>query len=455
MRKIIILLLFLFNFICFLFSRGEQDGEDKFDWRVAEGASIRVFLAQHPFGEAIVLDLPEFEKKTGIRVLYSVTPEEKYFDKVTASLTSHTGIPDVFMAGIYQIWQYAYSDYIQKLDDFVETNTNNLNRYELGDFFPQLIYSLRWDKVPGHSVGSGPLWGLPLAFETNSLAYNKRIFDEFGLSPPKTMQELLEVCQKLKNFNGIESYPLALRGAYNWSTIHSGYMTSYANFGARDFLLENGKLIPQVLTPQAIEATKMWVDLIKTGGSKNWSSQTWYHAGADFGAGKAAMLYDADNNSFTQNQFGRSEEAGNIRWVRAPSAFPNGKQQANLWIWALSMNRRSQNQLASWVFMQYFTSKEFTLKAATQYYGLDPVRKSVYDSSEFQALLKQSPGYDKVFRESLEETSVLITPQPYYMEMAREWSRIIQQIVNGKYKSAKEGMQVLYNKMEELTKRFD
>jgi multiple sugar transport system substrate-binding protein len=453
MKKLPILFLLSLFFWLPLSARGGQEAEDRFDWKAAEGASIRIFLTQHPFGEAIVLGLPEFEEKTGIRVLYSVTPEEKYFDKVTASLTSHTGIPDVFMVGIYQIWQYAHSDYIQNMDEFLANDSIVSEEYDFKDFFPQVISSLRWDKVPGHSAGTGPLWGLPLVFETNSLAYNKRIFDAYGLEPPGTMDELLEICRILENFDGSGTYALALRGVYNWSTIHSGYMTAYANYGARDYKLENGKLIPQVLSPQALTATKMWVDLIRTGGSPNWSSHTWYNAGADLGAGKAAMLFDADNNSFTQNQFGRSREAGNIRWVRAPSAYRNGDRKANMWIWAMSMNAMSQNKLASWIFLQYFTGKEFTLKAATQYNGLDPVRETIYNSSDFQEFLKQSPGYDRVFRESLEDTAVLITPQPYYMEMAREWSGVIQRLVNGQYGTVKEGMQDLYDKMEELTTR--
>ena len=59
--------------------------------------------------------LPKFKELTGIDVKYELTPEENYFDKVTTQLSAGTGVPDVFMTGVYQMWDYASAKRIEPL----------------------------------------------------------------------------------------------------------------------------------------------------------------------------------------------------------------------------------------------------------------------------------------------------------------------------------------------------
>src|SRR5690606_22194971 len=78
-----------------------SDGD--FDWERSSGGTILVPLDQQPYTEAILKCIPEFEKKTGIRVRYSVTPESNYFDKLKVSLNARNGHPNVFMTVSYQL----------------------------------------------------------------------------------------------------------------------------------------------------------------------------------------------------------------------------------------------------------------------------------------------------------------------------------------------------------------
>ena len=170
--------------------------------------------------------------------------------------------------------------------------------------------------------------------------------------------------KKLNGFNGKDTYALALRGDREWQNIVTSYITTYRNYGAKDFEIENGKLVSKVNSKEAVEMTAMWVKLIKAGVSPAWISSKWYQAGADLGAGKAAMLFDADNNSYFQNIEGYSKEAGNIAWTTAPVQEKGKDVYSNLWTWGLAINKNSKHELASWLFLQYFTSKEFLLSAS-------------------------------------------------------------------------------------------
>ncbi len=69
--------------------------------------------------------------------------------------------------------------------------------------------------------------------------------------------------------------------------------------------------------PEAVEITKKFAEMIRTGGPPGWSNYTWYQCGADLGAGKAAILYDADINGYFQNVPGSTESVGQHRLCAA------------------------------------------------------------------------------------------------------------------------------------------
>ncbi|NDL67690.1 ABC transporter substrate-binding protein [Anaerotalea alkaliphila] len=429
---------------------GAATPSEGFSWDMASGSKIQVMFNQHTYADGIIQKIPEFEALTGIKVEYALTPEENYFDKLTTALNSRSGNPDIFMTGAYQLWQYAPAGYVADLTPFIEDPNMTNPDYNMDDFFPKIVDALKWDLVPGNKVGTGPQWALPIGFETNNLAYNKKVFEERGLEPPKTMEDLLKLTKELNEFDGPGTYALAIRGARNWGTIHAGYMTTYSNYGAVDFAVEDGKLVSKVNSPEAIEMTEMWVDLIKAGGSPSWSSYTWYQAGADFGAGKAAMLFDASCNGYFQNPDGASQEAGNLAWVSPP--LPEGMTQinSNLWTWSLGMNEYSKNKTAAWLFMQYFTGPEYQLWAAINASAVDPARQSVFNDPEFQAVFAKSKGYAQAMEETVDGTTIQFTPQPHFFETTTEWAATLQDIVGGKYASVEEGMNALKVKMDQI-----
>jgi multiple sugar transport system substrate-binding protein len=419
-----------------------------FDWKKYEGATVRVLFVQHSIADAIVSRLAEFEALTGVKVEYSITPEANYFDKVATSLSSRSGDPDLFMSGAYQLWDYFPAGFVENIDNFLGDKSKVAPGYDAGDFVKSALDALKWDGVAGHAVGKGPQLGLPLAFEIYSLAYNKRAFEKVGIAVPQTYEELLKACDALKEWNGPGSYALAIRGARDWGTIHPGYMSTYANFGAVDFKLENGKLVSQVNSPESIKMNEFWVDVIKRGGAPSWSRYTWYEAGADLGAGKAAMLFDADNNGVQQNWEGASQEAGNIAWTVMPVAKVGDTPYSNYWTWAMAMNSASKNKDAAWYFLMYFTTKEFAEYASVVKNSVDPARTSVWNSEGFAKKMAKQEGYIDAFNKTIGSTTILFTPQPFFFETTTEWAATLQDIVAGQYKSVKEGMDALKAKMD-------
>ncbi len=59
-----------------------------FDWKAHQGKSLKLLLNKHPYADAMIANLKAFKDLTGIEVTYDVFPEDVYFDKVTAALSS-------------------------------------------------------------------------------------------------------------------------------------------------------------------------------------------------------------------------------------------------------------------------------------------------------------------------------------------------------------------------------
>ena len=279
----------------------EAGSAEDFDWKNYEGTTINVMFNEHNYSKAVIEKIPEFEELTGITVEYSSTPESNYFDKLNTSLSSRSGTPDVYMTGAYQVWEYAPAGYMEPLDNYINDPAKTDPDYNFDDFIPAVVDGLKWDTVPGHKVGEGSQWALPMGWELNCLAYNKNVFAEKGLEVPTTTDELLETATALNEFAGSGSYGIAVRGTREWATIHPGYMSLFSTWGAQDFAIEDGKLVCQLDSEEAIAMTDYWVNLIKAAGPPQWTNYTWYEASADLGAGKAAMLFDATSAGYFQN----------------------------------------------------------------------------------------------------------------------------------------------------------
>ncbi len=429
-----------------------------FDWKKYDGTTLNVMFNEHNYSKAVIAKIADFEALTGIKVEHSSTPESNYFDKLNTSLSSRSGTPDVYMTGAYQVWEYAPAGYMEPLESYINDPSKTAPDYNFADFIPAVVGALQWDLVPGHKVGAGSQWALPMGWELNNLSYNKTVLADKNLEVPKTTDELLETATALNEFDGSGTYGIAVRGTREWATIHPGYMSLFATWGAQDFAIEDGKLVCKLDSPEAIAMTDYWVKLIKAAGPPQWTDYTWYQASSDLGAKKAAMMFDATSAAYFQNFEGGSQESGNISWSTIP--LPEGKTEAdmkaNVWVWSLAMNADSKNKDAAWYFIQYFTSPEFMLWSGTEGASPDTPRQSVMDSDEYKAIVGAAENYLESIATLSTNASIQFTPQPYFFEATTKWAETLQDLVtSNKYSSTEEAMKQLKTELDKIVGDLD
>jgi multiple sugar transport system substrate-binding protein len=401
-----------------------------FDWKKAKGTTIKILQTPHPYQQAFAPLLKEFSDLTGIKVVPELVAEADYFTKLNTELAGGAGTHDVFMTGAYFIWQYGPPGWMENLTPWLQNSSATSDEYDFEDIYPGLRLSTRWDFKPSSPLGFGGQWAIPWGFETNVIAYNKKLFDSRGIKPAETLDDLVQLAQDLTK-RSANQYGIAFRGSKSWATIHPGFMTMFSRAGAKDYTSAGGKLTATMNSPEAVAFTKTWAELAKKSGPASWTTYDYPNCTTDLGNGVAAMVFDADSATYAKGKPGASKQAGNIAWHSGPAG-KDGSYATNLWTWSLAMNAASKNKLAAWLFIQWATSKQALTNAIKGGAGAfaDPVRKSVFDST-FKQTLGSFPGYLETFEKVIDSTKIQFTPQQQFFESTENWAVAVQQIYGG------------------------
>ncbi|CTQ58035.1 MAG: extracellular solute-binding protein [Roseibium album] len=401
-----------------------------FDWQKHKGKSVKLLLNKHPYTDAMIANLPNFKDMTGMDVSYDIFPEDVYFDKVTAALSSRSSEYDAFMTGAYMTWTYGPAGWIVDHNEWLNDPSKTNPNYNWDDMLEGVRKSCAWNGVPGGELGSpdAKQWCIPWGYEQNNITFNAAMFEKAGVKVPTNLDEMLEAAAAVQAANdGV--YGVGVRGSRSWATIHPGFLSAYANFGEHDLSNDGGKLSAAMNTAGSKEFHSKWVKMIQESGASDWSTHTWYQVGTDLGAGKSAMIFDADILGYFMNG-GENAMAGQLQFAPFAANPAASAPTPNIWIWSLAMSKFSKDLDATWYFMQWASGPEHGLFGATEMDFVNPVRKSVWDSDVFRERLnKNYPGYVEMHDVSAPGASIKFTAQPLFFDLTTEWAATLQRMV--------------------------
>jgi multiple sugar transport system substrate-binding protein len=401
-----------------------------FDWKKHSGTGVKLLLNKHPYTDAMIANLANFKELTGMEVTYDVFPEDVYFDKVTAALSSGSSEYDAFMTGAYMTWTYGPAGWVPDLNEWIQDSSKTNPNYNWEDMLEGVRKSCAWNGQPGGELGSDDAmqWCIPWGYEQNNLSYNAGMLEQIGASVPTNLDELLEVAAKATtDIDGV--YGIGVRGSRSWATIHPGFLSGYANFGEKDLNVDGGALSAAMNTAGSKEFHAKWVKMIQDSGASDWSTHTWYQVGTDLGAGKSAMIYDADILGYFMNG-GDNAMAGKLAYAPFAANPAASAPTPNIWIWSLAMSKFSSKPDAAWYFMQWASGPEHGLFGAQQMDFVNPVRASVWADEMFRDRIATSyPGYVDMHDVSAPGASIKFTAQPLFFDLTTEWAATLQKMV--------------------------
>ena len=324
-------------------AQGAESAENAKEEGDSETLSVQIWdVNQEPGIKEI---LGDFTAKTGIQTKISVVRWADYWTAMEAAAQGGQ-LPDVFWMHSNESERYMSNDMLLDLTDKIK-NSEVIKM----ENYPKDIWGL-------YSY-EGKNYAVPKDIDTIALWYNKKLFDEAGLSYPTadwTWDDVTEAARKLKKEDGSQ-YGLCLKPDNN----QAGYYNMILDHGG--FILNKDKTKSGFDDPKTIEAMKIVETWVKEGLIP--SAETMAENAEDvlFQSGKAAMCFQGSwmiaahkNNEYS---------LANADCIELPKDKTTGRRVSiyNGLGWAAAKNTKHPEE--AWKLIEYLGSEEAQRKQAS------------------------------------------------------------------------------------------
>jgi sorbitol/mannitol transport system substrate-binding protein len=336
------------------------------------GKSINVLMVGNPQMEDIQkLTADNFTKQTGIKVNYTILPENELRDKVTQDVATGAGQYDVSTVGAYEVPIWAKNGWLHETGSLAAADTS----FDHADLLKPMVSSL--------TGADGKEYGVPFYGESSFLMYRKDLFAKAGLTMPEhpTWQQVAGYAAKLDDKSKGQA-GICLRGLAGWGEVFAPLTTVVNTFGGTWFTKD---WQAKVNSPEFTQAVNFYVNLVRQHGEPGAAQAGFTECLNSFGQGKAAMWYDATSAAASLEDPKVSKVAGKIGYVYAP--VDKTKYSGWLWTWAWAMPKSTKKVADSWKFISWASSKDYE-KLVGSKLGWSRVpdgkRTSTYQIPEYQ-----------------------------------------------------------------------
>jgi sorbitol/mannitol transport system substrate-binding protein len=304
--------------------------------------SINVLMVNNPqMVDLQKLTATNFTKTTGIKVNFTVLPEDDVRDKITQDFSSQAGQYDVGSISNYEAPIFAKNGWLSPLTAKATADS----AFDQSDILPAMQKSLTYN---------GQIYGEPFYGESSFLMYRKDVFAAKNLTMPAnpTWTQVAALAAKADGAQqGMKG--ICLRGQPGWGEMIAPLTTVVNTMGGTWF---DSDWKAQLNSPAFTKATKFYVNLVRQHGEAGAPQSGFTECLNDLEQGKVAMWYDATSAAGSLEGSG-SPVAGKIGYVPAP--VEQTKSSGWLYTWAWGLQKASKHQADAWKFISWASGKGY------------------------------------------------------------------------------------------------
>ncbi|MBV6760395.1 sugar ABC transporter substrate-binding protein [Rhodococcus opacus] len=340
-----------------------------------------------------------FTKETGIKVNYTLLPENDLRAKLNQDFSSQAGQYDVASISAFEIPNYSKNGWLAPLDDYVKATPE----FDQGDVLPTVKSAL--------TGPDGKLYAEPFLGEGSFTMYRKDLFDKAGLTMPEnpTWDQVADLAAKIDGTDGAKG--ICLRGLAGWGQNLAVLNTIVNTFGGQWYDMDWNATLAD---PAFEQATQFYVDLLREHGEVGAAQAGVLECLNDFQQGKSAIFYDATSVA-SRLEAADSPIKGKIGYAAAPHKLT--ENAGWLWTWAWGIQQASQKKDAAWKFISWASSKEYEQLVGTTL-GWEKIpagkRASTYSIPQYmEAAAAFAPHEYRAVTNSADPKNPGIAPRPY------------------------------------------
>lgn len=304
----------------------------------AQGKSITLSMLAGYKEDVLRASLPEFEKRSGIKVVVDSAPFGDLYKKQLLSLSTGGRYDVLFMD---EPWVPPLSEFLLVLDERMKT-------LDVQDFIPTTVAA---------GAFQGKQYAVPVDPNVQILVYRKDLFDQKGMKTPATWDELLAAAKAFHD-PAREQYGIALTASSDIQT--ALYMLlSMWSYGAE---LVDSRGRGGLNTEAGKKGGEMFLELLKFA-PPNVKSYNFADVNKAIQLGQAAMAIQWASGAKPMEDKTRSSVAGKLGYTLVPKAARRTPMRG---VWTIAIARNSANQDAAWQFATWLSGREFG-QAAVKY----------------------------------------------------------------------------------------
>ncbi|KQR29963.1 sugar ABC transporter [Rhizobium sp. Leaf155] len=400
-----------------------------------KGTEISGIFLDRPGYRAIIKLLPEFEKKTGIKVNYEIVPYENTREKEVLNFTSQG---DLTMALVDLVWigEFAENGWIDPIDNFTKDKSITDPNLKLDGFFPLLL----------DAFGSwgGKTYGLPFDNYSGLMFYNSCKLKDAGFDkPPSTWDELMKVYAPKLTDASKNQYAYALQSLRGETQSADSFMRMLWPFGGS---LLDKQFKSNLMSKESQAGLNFRQDLMKYMPP---GIVSFDHAEAvnSLAQGQVAMITEWSAFYGTLVDPATSK-LGDCLAVAPEPAGPAGRLPAlGGFSLAVAAQATEEQKKATWLFIQWATSEDIA-KAYVEAGGVSG-RMSVYNDPEIKAKYKFVEPMVASWQKGVPEFRPRFPAWPAISEVVAEWG---SKMMLGEV-SVEAGSKEIGTRMEDILKK--
>lgn len=321
--------------------RGPEDQFGLLEGKPYDGAHIRLLSCCKTTAQFAALQdktAREFTSRTGITVEWADIPYESYLQKIVAETAIGGGTYDL------AVWPDAYGASakigLQPLNEVMRRAGRSL------EAFPPPF------RQAARAGSENTVYGIPFRGFSYNLFYRESVYERLGMKPATTWSGFTKQLRRLDDAGGRHAFAgqFGRGGGQNLFT----WMSMLWSNGA-DVLDEQGR--PAFTTPEGIEATKLYLSLLRRGysppASTNWT-ETDATQSFEEGNSNSVFTWAWQMDDFSDPTKTRPEVARDIGVAPLPGW--QGKPTVTYgFTWLMGILNTSENQGAAWEYLKWLT----------------------------------------------------------------------------------------------------
>ena len=304
----------------------------------AQGKTLNLSMLAGFKEDMLRANLPDVEKKTGIKVAVDAAPLGELYKKQLLALSTGARYDVLFMD---EPWIPALSEFLSPLDERVKG-------VDMQDFVPTTVAA---------GAFQGKQYALPVDPNVQILIYRKDLFAQKGLKPPATWEELLKIGKAMHD-PAKQQYGFVLTASNDLQTINYMLLAMWS-YGAE---IVDSQMRGALNSEAGKKGGEVFLELVSLAPPAV-KTYTFADVNKAIQLGQAVMGVQWASGAKPLEDKSRSEVAGKLGYAVAPKGTRVSPMRG---VWTIAIAKSSPNQDAAWEFAKWLSSREFGM-ASTRY----------------------------------------------------------------------------------------